>query len=60
MRPPEKVKCPVLDYMEIDAIDCIENRELVDGDHSGRFYPDGFEDNPDYEDICQECEWHNY
>ncbi len=57
--PPKRVECPVL-KVEIDDIDCIENREIVDGNHGGRFFPDGFDKTDGFESICKGCRWHVY
>lgn len=55
----DRVYCPVLDR-EIEDIDCIENRDIVDGNLDERFLAEGFRKRKDWKSACRKCEWHNY
>ncbi len=56
---PSHVLCPVLDK-EIRDIDCIENRDAVDGNVVEKYLLDGFKEREDWKDRCKSCQWHNY
>lgn len=53
------VHCPVLGR-EIEGIDCIENRDIVDGNLDERFLPEGFKNRRDWKSTCRECKWHDF
>ena len=54
-----EVECPVLKKM-IKDIDCIENRDIVDGNLDERFLPEGFNERRDWKGACRACKWHEY
>ena len=54
-----KVECPVLERW-IEDIDCIENRDVVDGNLIERFLPDDFKNKSEWKGICITCKWHDY
>lgn len=56
---PTYVKCPVLDKL-IENIDCIENRDAVDGNIVEKYLLDGFKEHENWKDQCKNCRWHNY
>ena len=56
---PNAVLCPLVDEM-IDDIDCIENRECIDGMIILSSLPDKYKQKSDYQKICKSCKWHNY
>ena len=51
--------CPLVEEM-IENIDCIENSDAVDGLIKKSSVPDRFKRKPEWENICRECQWHNY
>lgn len=53
------VMCPLVDK-EIEDIDCIENRDCIDGFIRISSLPDKYKQKDGYEDICKNCKWHNY
>lgn len=53
------VKCPLVDEL-IENIDCIENRDAVDGMIKKDNVPDRFKTKVDWKEICKKCKWHNY
>ena len=53
------VKCPLVDEL-IENIDCIENRDAVDGMIKKDNVPDRFKAKVDWKEICKKCKWHNY
>lgn len=53
------VFCPVLNK-KIEDIDCIENRDIVDGTLDEKFLQEGFKNRKDWKAACRECKWHNY
>lgn len=57
---PERVKCPLVDYEEIDDIDCIENTDIAAGMIKDDNMPEKFKKYPDWKEICQKCKWHDY
>ena len=54
-----KVLCPLIDA-KIEDIDCIENRDCVDGMIAISSLPDKYKKKPNYQSICKNCKWHNY
>lgn len=58
-KAPTHVFCPLADQM-IEAIDCIENRDTVDGMISPEHMPVRFTRKSDWEEICRACRWHDY
>ena len=54
-----EVECPVLKKI-IKDIDCIENRDIVDGNLDERFIPEGFKERRDWKGACRACKWHEY
>lgn len=53
------VLCPLVDEM-IEDIDCIENRDVVDGMIVESSLPDKYKRKENWRKICQNCKWHNY
>lgn len=53
------VYCPVLGR-EIEDIDCIESRDIVDGNLDEKFLVKGFKDHRDWRSACRECRWHDF
>ncbi len=53
------VMCPLVGRM-IEDIDCIENSDAVDGILKKDSIPKEYTILPDWEEICRDCEWHNY
>ena len=51
-------KCPLTDNA-IDAMDCIENIDIIDGFISDDSHiPNEFKAKPDYKEICKKCKRH--
>lgn len=59
MAGPNYVRCPLVDR-KIEAIDCIENSDAVDGMLKKDSVPNCYKEKADWEEICKKCEWHNY
>lgn len=53
------VLCPLVDK-EIEDIDCIENRDVVDGMIIESSMPGKYKRKENWRNICKECSWHNY
>lgn len=53
------VDCPLVDR-KIEDIDCIENREIVDGNLIEECMPECYKKKENWKDICKKCKWHNY
>jgi len=53
------ILCPLVDE-EIEDIDCIENRDIVDEMLSEKGMPLKFKQKKDWREICKNCKWHNY
>lgn len=53
------VLCPLVDEM-IEDIDCIENRDVVDGMIVESSLPDKYKRKENWREICENCKWHNY
>lgn len=48
-----KVYCPLVDR-SIDAVDCMENREVRE-----EFIPEEFKKKKIWKDICRKCKYYN-
>lgn len=59
VKPPRYVLCPLVEQ-DIESIDCIENRDIVDGFIKENHIPLRFKKKSDWKEICLNCEWHNY
>lgn len=55
----KRVSCPLVDR-EIEDIDCIENRDVVDGMIIESSLPDEYKRKKNWKDICRNCKWHSY
>lgn len=53
------VFCPLVDKM-IEDIDCIENRDVVEGMIIESALPDKYKKKENWKNICKNCKWHNY
>ncbi len=53
------VFCPLVDKT-IEDIDCIENRDVVEGMIIESALPDKYKKKENWKNICKNCEWHNY
>ena len=53
------VFCPLVDR-KIEDIDCIENRDVVDGMLVESSLPDEYKRKINWKVICRKCQWHNY
>jgi hypothetical protein len=54
-----EVMCPLVDEL-INDIDCIENRDCVDGIILLSSLPEKYKKKEDFINICKKCKWHNY
>lgn len=54
-----EVLCPLADRV-ISDIDCIENRDIIDGFFKMECLPEEFKAKSDFKEICRKCKWHNY
>ena len=54
-----EVFCPLVDAI-IEDIDCIENRDIIDGFFKMSCLPDKYKVKKDFTEICKNCKWHNY
>lgn len=54
-----EVLCPLVDRM-IEDIDCIENRDIIDGAIVMSALPDEYKKKNDFIELCKNCKWHNY
>jgi hypothetical protein len=59
-KPPSAVKCPLVDGTEIAAGDCIENRDIADGNLKEQHLPEKYKQHSDWKEICKNCKWHYY
>lgn len=59
MASNRKISCPLVDE-EIEDIDCIENRDIVDEMLIEDGMPDRFKEKKDWKEICKKCKWHSY
>lgn len=55
----DKVECPLVDEL-IRDIDCIENRDVVDGQVVESSLPDKYKLKENWKEICRKCIYHNY
>lgn len=53
-----RVMCPLVNKM-IEDIDCIENRDVVEGLIKESSLPEEYKVN-NFRNICKNCKWHNY
>lgn len=53
----ESVMCPLVDT-SIEDIDCIENRDIVDGNLVEDGMPEKYKSKTDWKQICQLCKNH--
>lgn len=53
------VYCPLIDD-DIKDIDCIENRDCIDGFIKLSSMPDKYKVKDNYIDICKKCKYHDY
>lgn len=53
------VFCPLAEE-EIEDIDCIENRDVVDGMIAESSLPDKYKRKKTWKEICKKCKWHSY
>jgi hypothetical protein len=56
---PTHVLCPLVNQ-KIEAIDCIENRDIVDGFIGEKHMPKKFKLKFDWKEICLQCKWHYF
>ena len=54
-----EVFCPLVDEI-IEDIDCIENRDIIDGCFKMSCLPQKYKEKKDFIDVCKNCKWHNY
>lgn len=54
-----RVFCPLVDR-KVEDIDCIENRDVVDGMIIESSLPDEYKRKKNWKEICRDCKWHNY
>lgn len=54
-----EVFCPLVDEI-IEDIDCIENRDIIDGFFKISCLPEKYKAKKNFKDICKSCKWHNY
>ena len=54
-----EVFCPLVNKM-IEDIDCIENRDCIDGYVKLASLPGEYKVRQNYIDICKMCKWHSY
>ena len=59
MEYDNKVLCPLVNSY-IEDIDCIENRDCIDGFIVLSSLPSKYKEKEDYIEICKNCKWHNY
>ena len=55
----EKVVCPLIDE-EIEEIECIENRDCIDGIVSEESLPKKYMIKDGWKDICKKCKYHSF
>ncbi len=53
------VLCPLVDRV-IEDIDCIENRDIIDGMFKMTSLPEEYKQKKDFISICKACEYHDY
>lgn len=54
-----EVECPLVGR-RIEAIDCVENTDAVEGMLKKDSIPEEFKKKENWIDICKNCKWHNY
>ncbi len=55
----DKVQCPLVDA-EIEDIECIENRDVVEQLIVESSMPEKYKQKVDWKEICKKCKYHNY
>lgn len=53
------IMCPLVDE-QIEDIDCIENRDIVDDMLVETGMPVKFKQKKNWKEICRKCKWHKY
>ena len=53
------VFCPLVDR-KIEDIDCVENRDVVDGMIVESSLPEKYKKKKNWKGICKNCLWHEY
>lgn len=59
MANDSKIMCPLVDE-EIEDIECIENRDVVDDMIVETVMPIRFKKKENWKEICRKCKMHNY
>ena len=59
MEDDRYVFCPLVEG-KIEDIDCIENRDVVDGMIVEESLPAKYKQKENWRDICKACKWHDY
>lgn len=54
----KKVFCPLADEA-VEVINCIENRDIIDGFFDISCLPEKYTAKADFKEICKSCKWHN-
>lgn len=54
-----EVFCPLVDEI-IEDIDCIENRDIIDGCFEMSCLPKKYKAKENFKEICKQCKWHCY
>ena len=54
---PDYVQCPLVDR-EIESIDCLENRDVINGNINAPL-PKKYTEKRGYKGICRACKWYN-
>ena len=55
-----EVLCPLVDEI-IEDIDCIENRDIIDGCFKMSCLPKKYKSGREnFKEICKQCKWHCY
>lgn len=55
----EKIICPLIDE-EIEEIECIENRDCIDGIITENSVPNKYKSKKNWKEICNKCQYHNF
>ena len=53
------IYCPMVDK-DIEDIDCIENRDVVDGLLPEKSLPNIYKKKNNWKELCKNCKWHSY
>ena len=54
----DTIRCPMIDEM-IDASECVENVDIVDGLVIETSMPEKFKVKKDWKNICMNCKYHD-